>query len=110
MHAKEIESDIDSVVGTLSLHSEVNEAACRGNLATLNSPTDKVFSQLQKVGASIVTKANVTWLGDLDVPWRRGRGRCGRDASAVALIYPLCQARFASPKWAGSRGFGLALS
>ncbi|QVX40768.1 hypothetical protein J4H89_23575 (plasmid) [Ralstonia solanacearum] len=68
MHAKESETDIDQVTSTSEMLVKVGEANCRRFLASVRQCADHVFSQLSMMGSPIVTKRNVIWMGDLEVP------------------------------------------
>lgn len=68
MHAKELETDIDPQTLTSVILTAVDNSACRNYLVQLRLTVEHVFSQLPKLAPPIVTKTNVTWMGDLDVP------------------------------------------
>jgi hypothetical protein len=68
MHAKELETDIDPVTLGSAAMTAVNEANCRNYLQRLREGVNKVFSQLPNVASPIVTRTNVTWMGQLEVP------------------------------------------
>lgn len=68
MHAKELENDIDPQELTSMVMATVDVTACRSYLAQLRLAVDHVFSQLPKLAPPIVTKSNVTWMGNLEVP------------------------------------------
>jgi len=68
MHAKELETDIDPVTLSSTATTAVNEANCRNYLQRLREGADKVFSQLPNLASPIVTRSNVTWMGELEVP------------------------------------------
>lgn len=68
MHAKELETDIDLVTLSSTATTAVNEANCRNYLQRLREGVDKVFSQLPSIASPIVTRTNMTWMGELEVP------------------------------------------
>jgi hypothetical protein len=68
MHAKEMETDIDPVTLASVATKAVNEASCRNYLLHLREGVDWVFSQLPTITSPIVTRMNVTWMGELEVP------------------------------------------
>jgi len=68
MHAKELETDIDQQTLTSTILTEVDESACRNYLEQLRLAVEYVYSQLPTLAPPIVTKASVTWMGDLEVP------------------------------------------
>lgn len=68
MHAKELENDIDPDALTSTLLTNVDEAHCRRYLSELRSAVAHVFDQLPSVRCPIVTRPNVRWMGDLEVP------------------------------------------
>lgn len=68
MHAKELETDIDPQTSRSMTLATVDESACRNYLMYLRLIAERVFSQLPKIASPIVTKTNVKWMGDLEVP------------------------------------------
>lgn len=68
MHATELENDIEPQELTSMVMSTVDENACRSYLAQLRLAVDHVFSQLPELAPPIVTKSNVTWMGNHEVP------------------------------------------
>jgi hypothetical protein len=68
MHAKELETDIDLITSTSDTLSKVDEANCRQFLISVRECASHVYSQLTRVASPIVTKRNVIWMGDLEVP------------------------------------------
>ncbi|WP_413197580.1 hypothetical protein [Pararobbsia alpina] len=68
MHAKELETDIDPQTSASVILTSVDEVNCRNYLKQLRLAVDHVFSQVPNIAAPIVTKENVTWMGNLEVP------------------------------------------
>lgn len=68
MHAKELETDIDPVTLSSAATTAVSETNCHNYLQRLREGVDKVFSQLPNIASPIVTRTNVRWMGDLEVP------------------------------------------
>ncbi|WP_115666747.1 hypothetical protein [Cupriavidus taiwanensis] len=68
MHAKELESDIDPTTLASTILTDVNEGNCRNYLQQLRLAVEHVFTQFSDLGAPIVTKKNVTWFGEIEVP------------------------------------------
>ncbi|UZB30552.1 hypothetical protein [Xanthomonas phaseoli] len=68
MHAKELENDIDPEALTSTVLAAVDEDHCRSYLAALRAAVDHVFAQLPSLRCPIVTKPNIRWMEDLEVP------------------------------------------
>lgn len=69
MHAKERDEEVDPVALTSIVFMAVDESRCRGYLQNLRLAVIQVYDQLAPVLAPpIVTRENVKWLGDLEVP------------------------------------------
>ena len=68
MHAKELETDIDSSTLTSVVVASVEEFVCKDYLKQLRLAVVHVYEQLPEYASPIVTKDNVKWLGDLEVP------------------------------------------
>jgi len=68
MHAKELETDIDPTTSTSDTLNKVDQANCERFLVSVRECASHVFSQLTHVASPIVTKKNITWMGDLVVP------------------------------------------
>jgi hypothetical protein len=68
MHAKELETDIDVSTSASVTLTSVDESHCRSYLRQLRLAVDHVFSQLPHLVPPIVTRANVVWMGNLEVP------------------------------------------
>ncbi|MGZ8213312.1 MAG: hypothetical protein ACXWTP_02250 [Methylosarcina sp.] len=68
MHAKEVDSDIDPMELTSAVVAEVSENSCREYLRQLRLAVEFVYDQLSDQARPIVTKNNVRWMGDLEVP------------------------------------------
>ncbi|HGH7300653.1 TPA: hypothetical protein ACHQOR_005261 [Pseudomonas aeruginosa] len=69
MHAKERDEEVDPVALTSTVFTAVDEGRCRGYLRTLRLAVAQVYDQLAPEHAPpIVTRENVKWLGDLEVP------------------------------------------
>ena len=69
MHAKERDEEVDPVALTSIVFTAVDESCCRGYLRNLRLAVAHVYDQLAPEHAPpIVTRENVKWLGDLEVP------------------------------------------
>ncbi|MFA5181960.1 MAG: hypothetical protein WC405_11605 [Syntrophales bacterium] len=68
MHAKELESDIDPLSRKPSCAAAVDETSCRRYLESLRVAIAQVYDQLPGVPPPIMTRTNVTWLQDMEVP------------------------------------------
>ena len=68
MHAKESAEEIDQVALTSTVFTAVDEAHCRTYLQQLRLGVAKVYGQLPTLTPPIVTRDNVKWLDDLEVP------------------------------------------
>lgn len=68
MHAKERDEEVDPVSLTSTVITAVDEAHCRTYLAHLRQAVAYVYEQLPELAPPIVTKENVKWMGDLEVP------------------------------------------
>jgi hypothetical protein len=68
MHAKERDEEIDPVALTSTVFTSVDEEHCRTYLRQLRLGIVHVYNQLPALAPPIVTRENVKWLGDLEVP------------------------------------------
>ena len=68
MHANEKGEAVDPVALTSTAFTAVDEKSRRHYLAQLRQAVAHVFDQLPDLAPPIVTRDNVTWLGDLEVP------------------------------------------
>lgn len=68
MHAKELDKEVDPIALTSTVFSSVDEASCRTYLQQLRLGVAQVYGQLPALTSPIVTRDNVKWLGDLEVP------------------------------------------
>jgi hypothetical protein len=68
MHAKERDEEVDPVALTATVFTKVDEAHCRTYLQQLRLGVAHVYGQLPALRSPIVTRDNVRWLGDLEVP------------------------------------------
>jgi len=69
MHAKERDEEVDPVALTSTVFTAVDESHCRDYLWNLRLAVTHVYDQLAPEHAPpIVTRENVKWLGDLEVP------------------------------------------
>lgn len=68
MHAKELETDIEPTTQQSIRVVAVDEAKCRDYLKQLRLGVALIFNQLPEIAAPIVTRENVKWLGNLEVP------------------------------------------
>lgn len=69
MHAKERDEEVDPVALTSIVFTAVDESHCRGYLQNLRLAMIQVYDQLApELAPPIVTRENVKWLGDLEVP------------------------------------------
>ncbi|WFC42277.1 hypothetical protein [Pseudoxanthomonas sp. SE1] len=69
MHANERDEEVDPIAQTSALLSAVDETHCRGYLRNLRLSVGHVFEQLApQYAAPIVTRSNVKWLGEIEVP------------------------------------------
>ena len=68
MHAKEQDEEVDPVALTSTAFSAVDEPHCRTYLQQLKLGVAHVYGQLPALTSPIVTRDNVKWLGDLEVP------------------------------------------
>ena len=68
MHAKERDEEVDPVALTSTVSVAVDEAHCRAYLQQLRLGVAQVYGQLAALTPPIVTRDNVKWLGDLEVP------------------------------------------
>lgn len=68
MHAKELESDIEPLSRTPSCVAAVDETSCRRYLESLRDAIACVYDQLPGLPSPIMTRKNVTWLQDMEVP------------------------------------------
>ncbi len=68
MHAKESAEEIDQVALTSTVFTEVDEIHCRMYLRQLRLGVAQVYGQLPTLIPPIVTRDDVKWMGDLEVP------------------------------------------
>lgn len=68
VHATETATAIDPQSRMVSIIADVDESACRTYLKSLRVGVAHVFDQLPNMAPPIVTKTNVTWLQDMEVP------------------------------------------
>jgi len=68
MHAKERDEAIDPVALTSIVAAELDEENCRNFLRQLRQGVANVFDQLPDFTPPIVTREDVKWLGELEVP------------------------------------------
>lgn len=68
MHAKEHAEEIDPVALTSTAFLDVDEDHCRAFLRQLRLGVAEIYDQLPEHNAPIVTRDNVKWFGDLEVP------------------------------------------
>ncbi|MHB8386402.1 hypothetical protein [Metallibacterium sp.] len=68
MHAKERDEEVDPMALTSTVVTAVDEAHCRTYLMHLRQAVAYVYEQLPGLSPPIVTKDNVKWMGDLEVP------------------------------------------
>ena len=68
MHAKERDEEVDPVALTSTVFIAVDEGHCRTYLQQLRLGVAQVYGQLPALAPPIVTRVNVKWLGDLEVP------------------------------------------
>lgn len=68
MHSNEQGEAVDPVALTSIVFTAVDEQSCRYYLGQLRLAVAHVFDQLSDVAPPIVTRSNVKWLGDLEVP------------------------------------------
>lgn len=68
MHAKERDEEIDPVTLTSIVFTELDEAHCRNFLRQLRQGVAQIYEQLPALTPPIVTRENVKWVGDLEVP------------------------------------------
>jgi hypothetical protein len=68
MHAKERDEEVDPVALTSTVFTQVDEAHCRTYLQQLKLGVAHVYRQLPALASPIVTRDNVKWLGELEVP------------------------------------------
>lgn len=68
MHAKERDEEVDPVALTSTAFTTVDEPHCRTYLQQLRVGVAHVYGQLPELTSPIVTRDNVKWLGDLEVP------------------------------------------
>jgi hypothetical protein len=69
MHAKERDEEVDQVALTSIVFTAVDEIRCRGYLRNLRLAVAQIYDQLAPDHAPpIVTRENVKWLGDLEMP------------------------------------------
>ena len=68
MHAKERDEEVDTIALTSTVFTAVDEAHCRTYLQQLRLAVAHVYGQLPALAPPIVTRDNVTWMGDLEVP------------------------------------------
>lgn len=68
MHAKERSEEIDPVALTSTVFIELDEEHCRNFLRQLRLGVANVYEHLPAFVPPIVTRENVRWLGELEVP------------------------------------------
>lgn len=68
MHAKERDEEVDAIALTSTVFTAVDEAHCRTYLQQLRLTVAHVYEYLPAFAPPIVTRDNVTWLGELEVP------------------------------------------
>jgi hypothetical protein len=68
MHAKERDEEVDPVALTSTVFTTVDQAHCRTYLQQLRLGVAQVYAQLPALAPPIVTRDNVKWLNDLEVP------------------------------------------
>jgi hypothetical protein len=68
MHAKEFDKEVDPIALTSTVFIAVDMAHCRTYLQQLRLGVAQVYGQLPALTPPIVTRDNVKWLGDLEVP------------------------------------------
>lgn len=69
MHAKERDEEVDPMTLTSTVFTAVDENRCRDYLRNLRMAVAHIYDQLAPEHARpIVTRENVKWLGDLEVP------------------------------------------
>lgn len=69
MHAKERDEEVDPVALTSIVFTAVDESHCRGYLQNLRLAVAQVYDQLApEFAPPIVTREDVKWLRDLEVP------------------------------------------
>lgn len=68
MHAKEFDKEVDPIALTSTVFIAVDMAHCRTYLQQLRLGVAQVYGQLPALTPPIVTRENVKWLGDLEVP------------------------------------------
>lgn len=68
MHAKERDEEIDPVALTSTVFIELDEVHCRSFLRQLRLGVAEIYDQLPEQTPPIVTRENVKWFGDLEVP------------------------------------------
>ncbi len=68
MHAKERDEKVDPVALTSIIFTAVNEAHCRTYLQQVRLGVAHVYEQLPTLASPIVTRENVKWFGDMEVP------------------------------------------
>lgn len=68
MHAKERDEEVDPLSLTSTVFIEIDEAHCRHYLRQLRQGVAQVYEQLPALQPPIVTRENVRWFGDFEVP------------------------------------------
>lgn len=68
MHAKERDEEIDPVALTSTVFIELDEVHCRSFLRQLRQGVAEIYGQLPEQTPPIVTRENVKWFGELEVP------------------------------------------
>ena len=68
MHAKERDEEIDPVALTSTVFIELDEMHCRSFLRQLRLGVAEIYGQLPEQTPPIVTRENVKWFGELEVP------------------------------------------
>ncbi len=68
MHAKERDEAIDPVALTSVVAAELDENHCRNFLRQLRQGVANVYDQLPDLTPPIVTREDVKWLGEFEIP------------------------------------------
>lgn len=68
MHANEAESDVHQTELTSTIVESSGELGCREFLYQLRLAVTQIYDQFPEYGPPIVTRTNVKWMGDMEVP------------------------------------------
>lgn len=68
VHANESGVPVDPIMLMSAQMAEVSESACRAALEHLRLTVAFVFDQIPSIATPIVTRTNIRWLGNLEVP------------------------------------------